>query len=111
MRKEPIFRINVKLDESSMIKGTKEQEVADKGEGKVEIRIHHEPENFTREAYWIEQGEKRIYGELYRPTGSEDCPLLIMSHGFNGSRVHGTGSDLSRDSRCPGIHQLFRAAV
>lgn len=41
--------------------------------------------SFKREEYCIGKGEKRIYGELYRPEGLDDPPVLIMSHGFNGS--------------------------
>ena len=51
------------------------------------------PTPYSREEYCIENGDKKIYGELYRPAGSlsgesadsEKPPILIMSHGFNGS--------------------------
>ena len=63
--KKPVFVINVSLDECSFVNGPKES-------------------HFTREEFCIGQGGNRIYGELYHPDDRKDCPVLIMSHGFNG---------------------------
>ena len=70
---------------SGMTRGPLRGELAGKGEGAVEIRIYEEKVPFSREEFCIAHGEKKIYGELYRPDKSGDCPMLIMSHGFNGS--------------------------
>ena len=58
-----------------------------------EDTVTDKPIPYSREEYCIEKGDKKIYGELYRPTGrlsgeyddGKKPPLLIMSHGFNGS--------------------------
>ena len=70
---------------SGLTRGKLRGELAGKGEGAVEIRIFEETGSFRREEHCIAQGEKKIYGELYRPEGAENRPLLIMSHGFNGN--------------------------
>lgn len=42
------------------------------------------------EEVWIENGDRNIYGVLSRPaTKTERQPLLIVSHGFNGSHQFG----------------------
>ena len=69
---------------SGLTRGTLCSEVSGKGDSAVEIRIYEEPIPFSREEFCITQGQNIIYGELYRPSGSKDCPMLIMSHGFNG---------------------------
>lgn len=33
----------------------------------------------------IQNGDRTIYGELYLPEGESVCPVVIMSHGYNGS--------------------------
>lgn len=33
----------------------------------------------------IPNGDRTIYGELYLPEGESVCPVVIMSHGYNGS--------------------------
>ena len=58
-----------------------------------EDTVTDKPIPYSREEYCIEKSDKKIYGELYRPAGSlsgesddgEKPPILIMSHGFNGS--------------------------
>lgn len=70
---------------SGLTRGSLYGKVSGKGGSAVEIRIYKEACSFKREVFCIEQGEKTIYGELYRPDEGENCPILIMSHGFNGS--------------------------
>ena len=70
---------------SAMTQGALYGEVSGAGDGTVEIRIYKETVSFTREEFCIDHGKKHIYGELYRPDGQESCPVLIMSHGFNGN--------------------------
>ncbi len=71
---------------SDLTQGKMYGEISGKENGEVEIRIYRESVSFDREELWIEQGNKRIYGELYRSDkGGEKQPIMIMSHGFNGS--------------------------
>lgn len=51
--------------------------------------------SFVREAFCIEQGQKTIYCELYRPNEGKNCPILIISHGFNGS-----SADMRYEAEC-----------
>lgn len=60
-------------------------EISGNGNSGVKIMIYEEQTPFNRVSLRIEQCGKSIYGELYRPNGGENCPMLIMSHGFNGS--------------------------
>lgn len=32
----------------------------------------------------VENGDRQIYGKIYYPGGTEKCPAVIMSHGYNG---------------------------
>ena len=35
---------------------------------------------------WIENGNRRIYGELFTPQNAKKkCPIAIIAHGFNGT--------------------------
>lgn len=44
----------------------------------------------VEEEVWIENGDRKIYGVLNRPDGGrKQRPLLIISHGFNGSHEFG----------------------
>lgn len=70
---------------AGMTRGALCGEISGTGDGTVEIRIYEETVSFTREEFSIDHGEKHIYGELYRPNERENCPVLIMSHGFNGN--------------------------
>ncbi len=70
---------------SGLTRGTLYGEISGKGDRSVEIRIYEETGSFRREKFYIEHGKKNIYGELYRPNESKNCPVLIMSHGFNGN--------------------------
>lgn len=70
---------------SGMTHGALSGEITGSGDGTVEIRIYAETIPFQRETFCIDQMKKHIYGELYRPNGRENCPVLIMSHGFNGN--------------------------
>ena len=70
---------------SGLTRGTLYGEIIDQGDNAVEIRIYEETVAFRREEFSVVQGKKRIHGELYRPEGRENCPMLIMSHGFNGN--------------------------
>lgn len=46
--------------------------------------------NAEVEEVWIKNGDRNIYGVLSRPAGgSERQPVLIVSHGFNGSHEFG----------------------
>ena len=39
---------------------------------------------------WIENGSRRIYGELFTPQNAkEKCPIAIIAHGFNGTHEYG----------------------
>ncbi len=70
---------------SGLTRGPLYGEINSTGSGTVEIRICHKTVPFRRETFCVGQGEKRICGELYRPEAHENCPMLVMSHGFNGS--------------------------
>ena len=39
-------------------------------------------DSFSKEDLWSFNGEKKIYGVLYRPDGIKKAPLLIVSHGI-----------------------------
>jgi len=42
------------------------------------------------ETLWIDNGARRIYGELFTPQQSrKDRPIAIIAHGFNGSHEYG----------------------
>ena len=44
----------------------------------------------TQEEVWIQNGERKIYGVLNRPTnGAKKQPVAIISHGFNGTHHFG----------------------
>lgn len=42
-----------------------------------------------REKLCLDSNGKRVFGQMYRPTGVEKAPLIIISHGFNGSYYFG----------------------
>ena len=49
------------------------------------------------EELWIKNGERTLYGVLSRPDdGAKKQPVLIVSHGFNGTHHFGMN-----------IHKLF----
>ncbi len=70
---------------AGLVDGELYGEVQGNGDNGVTIRIYEKTCAYTRETLWIEYGEKKIYGELYRPEKEGPHPLVIMSHGFNGS--------------------------
>lgn len=44
---------------------------------------------YSEEELWLSNGNKRIFGVLYRPDGVEKAPLVVVSHGFGGSYQFG----------------------
>ncbi len=53
------------------------------------LEVFAQPSKEVKEM-WIENGNRRIYGEFYRPQNGEGkMPVAIIAHGFNGSHYHG----------------------
>ena len=46
-------------------------------------------DSFSKEDLWSFNGEKKIYGVLYRPDGIKTAPLLIVSHGIGSDHRSG----------------------
>ena len=46
-------------------------------------------ETFTTEDIWLNKGEQKIYGVLYRPDGIKEAPLLVVSHGIGSNHRSG----------------------
>lgn len=44
---------------------------------------------YAQEELWLRSGDKQVYGVLYRPEGLKKAPLVIFSHGFNGTHQAG----------------------
>ena len=44
---------------------------------------------YAQEELWLRSGDKQVYGVLYRPEGLRKAPLVIFSHGFNGTHQAG----------------------
>jgi len=50
------------------------------------------PDGILAERHWVMNGERRLYGLLSRPAnGAERQPVVIVSHGFNGTHHFGRG--------------------
>lgn len=49
----------------------------------------HGPYTFTEEELCLNNGDKNIYGVLYRPEGVKKAPVVIVSHGYGGSHQFG----------------------
>ena len=46
--------------------------------------------NGSVKSLWIENGNRRIYGELFTPQNAKKkCPIAIIAHGFNGIHEYG----------------------
>lgn len=43
----------------------------------------------SQEEIWLNKGEQKIYGVLYRPDGVKKAPLLIVSHGIGSNHRSG----------------------
>ena len=44
---------------------------------------------YAQEELWLRSGDKQVYGVMYRPDGVKKAPLVIFSHGFNGTHQSG----------------------
>lgn len=50
---------------------------------------HVHAQSVIREKLMLDSDGKQVFGQMYRPEGAEKAPLIIVSHGFNGSYVFG----------------------
>lgn len=46
-------------------------------------------QNVIREKLMLDSDGKQVFGQMHRPEGVKQAPLVIVSHGFNGSYVFG----------------------
>lgn len=56
---------------------------------KKPICLAEEKQKYTAEDIWLKNGEKNIFGTLYKAeSGDKNQPIAILSHGYNGNSVY-----------------------